>query len=78
MLQRRRELDRMVKHGMSRLKNELETARQENMAAGKSKAKTRSYLFFIGSQDVQTPSLFHVNDQRLICTVHGLLVFPAA
>lgn len=61
----------------SRLKNELETARKENMAAGKSKAKTRSYLFFIGSQDAQTPSLFHVDDQRLICTIHGQLVFPA-
>jgi len=61
----------------SRLKNELETARQENMTASKSKAKTRSYLFFIGSQDAQVPSLFHVDDQRLICTIHGQLVFPA-
>lgn len=60
----------------SRLKNELDAARKENMAATKSKAKTRSYLFFIGAQYMQTPSLFHVNDPRLICTVHEQLVFP--
>ncbi|RMT93209.1 hypothetical protein ALP39_00973 [Pseudomonas marginalis pv. marginalis] len=66
------------KTARSRLKNELEAARKENMAATKSKATTRSYLFFIGTQDAQTLSHFHVNDPRLICTVHDLLVFPTA
>jgi hypothetical protein len=60
----------------TRLRKELETARLENIAAAKRNAKSRTYLFFIGLQDVAEPSLFHVEDPRLICTVHDLLVFP--
>lgn len=66
------------KTARSRLKNELEAARKENMAAAKSNARTRSYLFFIGPQDAQMLSRFHVNDPRLICTVHDQLMFPTA
>lgn len=60
----------------SRLRNELEVARQENMEAKKKKDKKRTYLFFIGLQETETHSQFIVNDPRLICTVHGNLVFP--
>lgn len=60
----------------SRLNNELYAARKENMTATKSKAKTRNYMFFIDAQDRQALSLFHVNDPRLICTIHDQLVFP--
>lgn len=59
-----------------RLKNELEIARKEGMAAKKAKKASRSYLFFIGIQDVNSPALFHVLDHRLICTLHDELVFP--
>jgi hypothetical protein len=72
----------------SRLLNELEVARSENMAKGKKEKKEydgkssrkkqgpRTYVFFLGEQDSQERSTFNVNDARLICTVNGLLVFP--
>jgi len=60
----------------SRLKNELEIARKENMAAKKAKADERTYLFFIGAQNPKELSQFVVSDQRLICSVHGELFFP--
>lgn len=46
------------------------------MEAKKAKRASRSYLFFIGSQDAQNPALFHVQDHRLICTLHDELIFP--
>lgn len=61
----------------SRLKNELEVARKEGMEAKKAKQASRSFLFFIGNQDAKKPALFHVQDHRLICTLHDELVFPA-
>ncbi|EKL8245035.1 hypothetical protein KUT41_15675 [Pseudomonas aeruginosa] len=60
-----------------RLKNELEVARKEGMEAKKAKQASRSFLFFIGNQDAKKPALFHVQDHRLICTLHDELVFPA-
>lgn len=57
-----------------RLKNELEVARKEGMEAKKAKRASRSYLFFIGSQDAQNTALFHVRDHRLICTLHDELI----
>jgi hypothetical protein len=60
----------------SRLRHELEAARQESMAAKKRKDAKRTYLLFIGPQDAEALSQFIVNDPRLICTVHGELVFP--
>ncbi|EQL42642.1 hypothetical protein M770_35405 (plasmid) [Pseudomonas aeruginosa VRFPA03] len=43
----------------------------------KAKQASRSFLFFIGNQDAKKPALFHVQDHRLICTLHDELVFPA-
>lgn len=60
----------------TRLKNELEIARKENMTAAKAKADERTYLFVIGTQNPEDLSQFVVSDQRLICTVHNHLVFP--
>lgn len=62
----------------SRLKNELEIARKENMDAGKQNRPQRTFLFFLGGQDSEDFSRFTVNDQRLICSVHGELLFPRA
>lgn len=59
-----------------RLKNELEVARKEGIEAKKAKKRSRSYLFFIGNQDANSPALFHVLDHRLICTLHDELLFP--
>jgi len=60
----------------TRLDNELEIARRENMAAKKTKDARRTYAFFIGTQNPENLSHFVVSDQRLICTVHGKLIFP--
>ncbi len=60
----------------TRLINELELARQENMAAEKAGVKEKTFLFFIGVQSPDELSQFVVNDQRLICSVHGVLSFP--
>lgn len=59
-----------------RLKNELEIARKENMAAKKQNRSQRTFLFFLGPQDPDKLSHFSVNDQRLICTIHADLCFP--
>lgn len=60
----------------TRLRNELEVARRENIEAKKSKVAQRTYAFFIGQQNSENSSQFFVDDLRLICTVHGALVFP--
>lgn len=60
----------------ARLRNELEVARKEGMDAKKAKQTSRSYLFFVGDQDDKNPALFHVLDHRLVCTLHGDLMFP--
>lgn len=70
----------------TRLMKELEIARLENREADKSdRAKEkpakgasspRTYVFFLGDQDSEDPSLFHVEDARLLCTVNGTLLFP--
>lgn len=62
----------------SRLKNELEIARKENMDASKQNRTQRTFLFFLGPQNSDELSQFTVNDQRLICSVHGDLLFPKA
>lgn len=65
------------KTARSRLKHEIEAARKENREASQDKKTSRSYLFFIGPQDEETFSKFHVTDQRLICTVHDQLTFTS-
>ncbi len=60
----------------SRLINELKIARKENMDAKKQDRSQRTYLFFLGQQNMDDLSQFTVNDLRLICTVHGELAFP--
>ncbi|WP_394245033.1 hypothetical protein [Halopseudomonas laoshanensis] len=60
----------------SRLKRELEVARQENIKANKECQRSRSYLFFVGAQDARNITIFRIMDHRLICTVHDELVFP--
>lgn len=60
----------------SRLKSELKIAREENMDAKKQNRLQRTFLFFLGQQNMDDSSQFTVNDLRLICTVHGELEFP--
>lgn len=64
------------KTARTRLRNEVEIARRENITAKKSKSTKRTYVFFIGDQNSTEPSQFIVSDHRLICTIHGRLIFP--
>jgi hypothetical protein len=54
---------------VSYILEELEVARNEAIQAKKKdkKARTKSWLFFIGEQSVDSPDTFTVNDHRLIC-----------
>ena len=55
---------------------EIETARLEYMAAKKRGDKEKGWLFFIGRQDESDPTLFHVDDHRLVCCVVAEMIYP--
>lgn len=57
--------------------NELEVVRQEGIDAKKSGSKDRPYIFFLGRQDPDDPSIFHVDDHRLICGLLATITYPA-
>ncbi|MCE4062693.1 hypothetical protein LXM60_21035 [Pandoraea sputorum] len=58
------------------VRNEIEAARKEAIAAKNSGANEKGYLFFIGAQDAGDVSLFHVNDHRLICCLVDDITYP--
>jgi hypothetical protein len=55
---------------------EIETAKSEYMAAKKRGDKEKGLLFFIGRQDASDPTLFHVDDHRLVCCVIAEMIYP--
>lgn len=56
---------------------ELDVVRQEGIDAKKSGSKDRPYVFFLGRQDDEDPSVFHVEDHRLICGLLATITYPA-
>lgn len=58
------------------ISRESETARFEYIAAKKRGGKEKGWLFFIGRQDESDPSLFHVDDHRLVCCVVAEMIYP--
>ncbi|MDU8459100.1 MULTISPECIES: hypothetical protein [Pseudomonas syringae group] len=56
--------------------NELEVVRQEGIDAKKDGSKDRPYIFFLGHQDEGDPSIFHVDDHRLICGLLATMTYP--
>lgn len=56
---------------------EIETARSEYMTAKKRGDKEKGWLFFIGKQDEIDPTLFHIDDHRLVCCVVAEMIYPA-
>lgn len=56
---------------------DIEVSRNESIEAKKNERYERSWLFFIGKQDADDLSVFHVWDQRLICSLSAQLLFPA-
>lgn len=59
------------------LKNEILLAREESKKPATSDGAERAYIFFLGAQDAEDLSIFHVQDQRLICALTGQLEFPS-
>lgn len=56
---------------------DIEEGRLEAMAAYKEgKKEEKGWLFFIGSQNSQDPTIFHVDDHRLICCHVGEMIYP--
>jgi hypothetical protein len=65
------------------VRNEIEAARREAIAAhskdSKVKhAKVKGYLFFIGEQDPHDKAVFRVKDHRLICCLVDSIIYPAS
>lgn len=55
---------------------EMEIARLEYMKAKRLGGKEKGWLFFIGRQDENDPTLFHVDDHRLVCCVVDEMIYP--
>lgn len=55
---------------------EIETARHEAIDAKKRGDMEKGWLFFVGRQDENEPTLFHVEDHRLICCVVAEMIYP--
>lgn len=55
---------------------EFEAARRESIEAKKNNKKAKGWVFFIGEQDHNDLSIFHVTDHRLICCIVDELIYP--
>lgn len=58
------------------LLNELTAAQEEAKQAKKEKKEDKAWVFFIGEQDQINFDIFHVKDQRLICSIIGDIIYP--
>lgn len=57
--------------------NELEAARKEAIVEAEKKTKQKGCFFFIGEQDLEDSTLFHVTDHRLICCLVDEIIWRA-
>lgn len=62
------------KYKQTVVRNEMEVVREEGIKAKKKNLKDRAYIFFIGDQDEDDPTIFNVSDHRLICGLLGALI----
>ncbi|SMQ95266.1 hypothetical protein [Xanthomonas fragariae] len=58
------------------ISKDIEISRLESIAAKNSDSKKKGWLFFIGRQDEEDLTLFHVDDHRLICCFVVEMVYP--
>ncbi|SFL63768.1 hypothetical protein [Rugamonas rubra] len=56
--------------------NELEVARKDAISEAEKKTNKKAYLFFLGRQDHDDLTLFHVTDHRLICCLFDEIIWP--
>jgi hypothetical protein len=60
----------------SSLESEFEAARDEAMEQAKKDSKVKGWCFFVGTQDAGDPTVFHVDDRRLICCLPAHIIWP--
>lgn len=60
----------------SSLESEFEGARDEAMEQAKKDSKVKGWCFFVGTQDASDPTVFHVDDRRLICCLPAHMEWP--
>jgi hypothetical protein len=60
----------------SSLESEFEVARDEAMEQAKKDSKVKGWCFFVGTQDASDPTVFHVDDRRLICCLPAHMEWP--
>lgn len=58
------------------VRNEIEAARKEAIAAKDKGTKEKGYLFFVGEQGADDVTLFRITDHRLICCVVDEITYP--
>lgn len=60
----------------STLIREFEATREEAIEAAKVDGQIKGWIFFVGIQDADDPSVFHVDNHRLICCLPAKVVWP--
>ncbi|QEL56034.1 hypothetical protein [Chromobacterium paludis] len=58
------------------VRNEMAVGKQEAIEARKNNKKINGWVFFLGQQDPDDISLFQVSDHRLVCCLHGEVIYP--
>ncbi|TDR80107.1 hypothetical protein [Paludibacterium purpuratum] len=55
---------------------EMDVGKQEAIEASKKNSNVKGWVFFLGKQDPEDITLFHVSDHRLVCCLHGEIIYP--
>ena len=58
------------------LLHEINTARAEAVEQAGQDNQIKGWIFFVGTQDRDDPSLFHVDDERFICALAARMSWP--
>lgn len=56
---------------------EFNTTREEAREKAKENKQVKGWVFFVGTQDASDPSIFHVDNHRLICCLTAEMVWPS-
>lgn len=56
---------------------EFYATREEAIEEAKRESKTKGWIFFVGTQDAADPSIFLVDDHRLICCLPAKMIWPS-
>lgn len=56
---------------------EYEATREEARVQARSEKAAQGWIFFVGMQDATDPSVFNVENHRLICSISGVVERPA-